>query len=126
VDQGGATFTRKLLSSGLAGRANLEKATGRPFKESFVSWVATLMADGMLGLKEQGFRYDPPKKDAVTGQTVGIALRGTRSVNCDNCRGNRVTIPLNGPAFESDPSGSWTVQGGSARFLIQQPIPRPM
>jgi len=117
VDQGGATFTRKLVSSGLAGRANLEKATGRPFKESFVSWVATLMADGMLGLKEQGFRYDAPKKDAVTGQTVGIALRGNRSVNCDNCRGNRVTIPLNGPASEPDPSGSWTVQGGSARFF---------
>ncbi|MDY7017547.1 MAG: hypothetical protein SVK44_04965 [Nitrospirota bacterium] len=117
VDRGGAAFTRKLISSGLAGRANLEKATGRPFKESFVSWVATLMADGMLGLKEQGFRYDPPKKDAITGQTVGIALRGNRSVNCDNCRGNRVTIPLDGPASESDPSGSWTVQGGSARFF---------
>lgn len=117
VDQGGATFTRKLVSSGLAGRANIEKATGRPFKELFVSWVATLMADGMLGLKEQGFRYDPPKKDAVTGQTVGIALRGNRSVNCDTCRGNRATIPLNGPASEPDPSGSWTVQGGSARFF---------
>jgi hypothetical protein len=117
VDKGGATFTRKLLSSGLSGRANLEKATGRPFKELFVNWVATLIADGMLGLEEQGFRYDPPKKDAVTGQTVGIALRGNRSVNCDNCKGNMVTIPFNGPAFEPDPSGSWTVQGGSARFF---------
>jgi hypothetical protein len=117
VDKGGATFTRKLISSGLAGRANLEKATGRPFKELFASWVATLMADGMLGLEEQGFRYDPPKKDAVTGQTVGIALRGDRSVNCDSCKGNMVTISFNGPAFEPDPSGSWTVQGGSARFF---------
>lgn len=117
VDQGGATFTRALVSSGLSGKSNIEKATGKPFQELFVKWVATLMAEGMLGLQENEFHYNPPKKDAITGQAVGIALRENRSVNCDTCKGNRVTIPLNGPAFESAPSGSWTVQGGSARFF---------
>lgn len=116
-DKGGAAFTRGLTSSGLAGQANVEKVTGMLFEEAFASWVGTLVADGMLGMKEGDFRYDAPRRDAITGQTVGIALRGERSVNCDSCRGQRAVITLDGPVYEPNPIGNWSVQGGSARYF---------
>jgi hypothetical protein len=114
-----------LTSSGLAGRVNIERAVKRPFEDTFASWVATLLADGMLGVQDGAFHYDPPKRDAITKQTVGIALKGSRSVNCDTCRGQRAVLALDGPVYEPDPTGNWSVQGGSARFFKASGLPTP-
>lgn len=113
-DKGGASFIQKLRQTTKQGTGAVDSALGSSYKSAFDNWVAAVALDGRGVTNYSKWVYAPLKTDPVTGNQLGIKIRGTLK---DNTGG---TTTLKGPLEESlDMSGTDdTIPGGSAKYFI--------
>jgi hypothetical protein len=104
VDNGGAAFLKKIHGTTKQSTAAINHAFG-DYKTAFDNWVAAVGLDGRNVTDYRAYNYQPVKTDPVTGNTIGIKVRGKRT----DSTGASVTLqgPLEDP-LSSDTFGEIT------------------
>ncbi len=112
-DAGGAAFLQALHTSEKQGTAEIS-ALAAPFtdyKNAFDNWVAAVSLDGRGITNHTRFTFRDLIDDPITGNKIGLKIRGTRKDNTG------AEVKLEGPiedAISADKSG--TIPNATAKF----------
>ena len=112
-DKGGAAFLKKLHNTSKQGTAAVDEALGSSYKTAMDTWVAAMALDGRGVTKYGAHRYMALVDDPVTGNKIGVKIRGTRK----DMDGKSVT--LEGPNEEELTTDTdESVASGSAKYYL--------
>ena len=112
ADKGGAAWLQSLVTSDKQGTDNVTASYG-DYKDAMNNWIAAIVLDGRSVTDYVGFNYDPLVTDPVTGNSIGMIVRGTRKDNTG------ADVNLQGPLENnfSGPSVDETIPNSSAKFF---------
>lgn len=112
-DKGGAKWLQKLYSSAKTGSDLITESAGRSFASVYDDFIVTIGLDKRGVTSNKRYNYGALVDDSVTGNKIGVAVRGSRKDNTGE------TVKLKGPieeALTADTSG--TVANTAGKFYL--------
>lgn len=98
TDGGGGAVLQALHTTEKQGADAVADAFGKSFKDAFDGWIAAMALDGRGVTDFAGYNFVDVVTDPVTGNQVGVAIRGTRKDETGS------DVELQGP-LETDLTG---------------------
>ena len=111
TDRGGAAWLKKLHSATSVGHEAIT-ATSGDYKAAMDLWMATVALDGRNIAGAEKYAYAPLVTDTVTGQQIGLKIRGARN------DASGAAVELSGPLESEVAAGTHdeAVRNASGKF----------